>query len=121
MTMRSATVNSRSSSSTSRHGSGVAGLAGSLNARATWSSASALRIWARTSRLGTINLDVLAQIRNADALLHVARAFSDPANPATPDPWRDVEELDLEFTVADLMVIEKRLEKLKTQGRHGSG
>ena len=30
------------------------------------------------------------------------------------------ENLDLEFTVADLTVIEKRLEKLKTQGRHGS-
>ncbi len=75
---------------------------------------------AGAAREGTINPDVLAQIRNADALLHVARAFTDPTNPAAPDPWRDVEELDLEFTVADLMVIEKRLEKLKTQGRHGS-
>jgi hypothetical protein len=36
------------------------------------------------------------------------------------DAWRDVDELDLEFTVADLSVIEKRLEKLTTQGRHGS-
>ena len=75
---------------------------------------------AGAAREGTVNPDVLAQVRNADALLHVARAFDDPANPVAADPWRDVEDLDLEFTVADLSVIEKRLEKLKTQGRHGS-
>jgi ribosome-binding ATPase len=75
---------------------------------------------AGAAREGTVNPDVLAQIRNADALLHVARAFDDAANPAPADPWRDVDELDLEFTVADLSVIEKRLEKLRTQGRHGS-
>jgi GTP-binding protein YchF len=75
---------------------------------------------AGAAREGTINADVLAQIRNADALLHVARAFDDPASTVIADPWRDVDELDLEFTVADLSVIEKRLEKLHTQGRHGS-
>jgi GTP-binding protein YchF len=74
---------------------------------------------AGATRAGTVNPDVLAQIRNADALLHVARAFADPSG-AAPDPWRDVDELDVEFTVADLAVIEKRLEKLATQGRHGS-
>ena len=74
---------------------------------------------AGAAREGTVNPDVLAQIRNADALLHVARAFDDGSG--TPaDPWRDVDDLDLEFTVADLSVIEKRLEKLATQGRHGS-
>ena len=75
---------------------------------------------AGAAREGTVNPDLIALIRNADALLHVARAFDDPANATPADPWRDVEDLDLEFTVADLQVIEKRLEKLKTQGRHGS-
>jgi ribosome-binding ATPase len=75
---------------------------------------------AGAAREGTVNPDVLAQVRNADALLHVARAFDDPTAPTGTDPWRDVEDLDLEFTVADLSVIEKRLEKLKAQGRHGS-
>jgi hypothetical protein len=75
---------------------------------------------AGAAREGTVNPDVLAQVRNADALLHVARAFDDPAVAVAADPWRDVDELDLEFTVADLAVIEKRLEKLATQGRHGS-
>jgi ribosome-binding ATPase len=74
---------------------------------------------AGAAREGTVNPDVLAQIRNADALVHVARAFDDPSG-AGADPWRDVDDLDLEFTVADLTVIEKRLEKLRTQGRHGS-
>ena len=75
---------------------------------------------AGAAREGTINPDVLALVRNADALLHVARAFDDPAAATPAEPWRDVDDLDLEFTVADLSVIEKRLEKLTTQGRHGS-
>jgi len=75
---------------------------------------------AGAAREGTINPDVLALVRNADTLLHVGRAFDDPTAPNPADAWRDVDDLDLEFTVADLGVIEKRLEKLKTQGRHGS-
>lgn len=73
---------------------------------------------AGATREGTVQPDVLALIRNADALLHVARAFDGGGTPA--DPWRDVGEMDLEFTVADLGVIEKRLERLRTQGRHGT-
>jgi ribosome-binding ATPase len=74
---------------------------------------------AGATREGTVSPDVLALVRNADALLHVVRAFEDAAG--TPaDPWPDVDELDLELTVADLSVVEKRLEKLATQGRHGS-
>lgn len=73
---------------------------------------------AGAAREGTINPDHLALIRNADALLHVARAFDGGAE-GPPDPWRDVENLDTEFVIADLMVIEKRLEKLRTSGRHG--
>ena len=39
---------------------------------------------AGAAREGTVNPDVLAQVRNADALLHVARAFDDPAAAARP-------------------------------------
>ncbi|MDP9468883.1 MAG: YchF family ATPase [Chloroflexota bacterium] len=73
---------------------------------------------AGAAREGTVNPDHLALIRNADALLHVARAFE--GGGGAPDPWHDVDELDLEFAIADLGVIEKRLEKLRTSGRHGS-
>jgi GTP-binding protein YchF len=72
------------------------------------------------TREGTVSADVLAQIRNADALLHVVRAFADGLAERPADPWRDVDEMDVEFTLADLSVVEKRLEKLRTSGRHGS-
>lgn len=65
----------------------------------------------------------LARLRDSDALLHVVRAFDDPGVPhpeGSVDPWRDLERLDLEFTLADLAVTERRLERLKATGRHGS-
>jgi hypothetical protein len=53
----------------------------------------------------------------------VARAFEDPANPhpeGSVDPGRDIERLDLEFMLADLSMAERRLERLKGSGRHGT-
>jgi ribosome-binding ATPase len=70
-----------------------------------------------------IPADQLARLRDADAHLHVVRAFEDPAvaHPeGSVDPLRDVERLDLEFILADLAVVERRIEKLSTSGRHGS-
>jgi GTP-binding protein YchF len=70
-----------------------------------------------------IPADQLARLRTADELLHVVRAFDNPAvaHPdGSVDPWRDVERLDLEFVLADLGVMEKRIEKLSTSGRHGT-
>ena len=76
-------------------------------------------------RIGTEELpaDHLARLRDSDALLHVVRAFEDPANPhpaGSVDPARDIEQLDLEFTLADLAMAERRLERLKGTGRHGT-
>jgi hypothetical protein len=75
--------------------------------------------------IGTEELpaDHLARLRDSDALLHVVRAFEDPANPhpdGSVDPARDLERLDLEFTLADLAMAERRLERLKTSARHGT-
>ena len=70
-----------------------------------------------------IPADQLARLRNGDELLHVVRAFEDPSVPhpeGSVDPLRDVERLELEFVLADLAVIEKRIEKLQTSGRHGT-
>ena len=70
-----------------------------------------------------IPADQLARLRNADALLHVVRVFEDPSVPhpaGSVDAWRDIEQLELEFTLADLGVVEKRVEKLRTSGRHGT-
>src|SRR5262245_9827772 len=76
-------------------------------------------------RVGTEELpaDHLARLRDLDALLHVVRAFDDPPIPhpaGSVDPARDLEQLDLEFMLADLAMAERRLERLKTSGRHGT-
>ncbi len=70
-----------------------------------------------------IPADQLARLRTADELLHVVRAFDDPSVPhpdGSVDPWRDIERLDLEFVLADLAQVEKRIEKLRQQGHHGA-
>jgi GTP-binding protein YchF len=76
-------------------------------------------------RVGTEELpaDHLARLRDSDALLHIVRAFEDPANPhlaGSVDAARDLEQLDLEFTLADLAMTERRLERLKASGQHGT-
>jgi GTP-binding protein YchF len=76
-------------------------------------------------RVGTDELPAehLARLRESDALLHVVRAFEDPAHPhpeGSVDPTRDLERLDLEFTLSDLALVDRRLERLRTSGRHGS-
>ncbi len=75
--------------------------------------------------IGTEELpaDHLARLRDSDALLHVVRAFEDPAVPhpeGSVDPGRDLERLDLEFLLADLSMTERRLERLQGSGRHGT-
>src|SRR5438477_12102433 len=52
------------------------------------------------------------EFRNADALLHVVRAFSDEARGAA-DPRRDILDLEMELILADLEVVERRLERLE--------
>ena len=62
-------------------------------------------------------LDVVAY-RNADALLHVVRAFEDPAVPhpqSSVDPRRDVRTIEEEMILADLGVVERRLERLEKE------
>jgi GTP-binding protein YchF len=76
-------------------------------------------------RVGTDELPAehLARLRESDALLHVVRSFDDPAHPhpeGSVDPRRDLERLDLEFTLSDLALVDRRLERLGTSGRHGS-
>jgi hypothetical protein len=53
------------------------------------------------------------EFRNADALLHVVRAFPDPALGA-PDPRRDIDDLETELILADLEVVERRLVRLES-------
>ena len=65
----------------------------------------------------------LARLRDSDALIHVLRAWDSAAHPhpaGSVDPARDLEQLDLEFTLADLSMVERRLERLRGAGRHGT-
>jgi GTP-binding protein YchF len=58
---------------------------------------------------------LLTHLRQVDALVHVVRAFENPAVPhpnQTIDPLRDAELLELELILADLAVVEKRQSKL---------
>jgi len=57
----------------------------------------------------------LASLRVADALAHVLRVFpSDtvPHEKGSVDPMRDFEDVEMELILSDLVVIEKRLERL---------
>jgi GTP-binding protein YchF len=58
----------------------------------------------------------VAAYKNADALVHVLRAFQDPsvAHPAgSVDPARDAQSMEDELILADLGVAERRLERLE--------
>ena len=60
------------------------------------------------------------EIRPADGFLHIVRAFDDPSVPSPRggiDPKRDVAAMEAELLLADLAVVEKRLEKLEASLR----
>lgn len=52
------------------------------------------------------------EFRNADALLHVVRAFADETR-GPADPRRDILDLELTLVLADLEVVDRRLERLE--------
>lgn len=69
----------------------------------------------RASGTGADALLDVAAYRNADALVHVVRAFTDPAIPhaaGSVDPRRDARAMEDELILADLAVVEKRLDRL---------
>jgi hypothetical protein len=62
----------------------------------------------------------LANIRETDAIVHVVRCFDDPDVVHVMggvDPVRDREVINLELALADLGVVEKRLEKARKAAR----
>jgi GTP-binding protein YchF len=61
---------------------------------------------------------LLGHLSQADALVHVVRAFEDPDVPhaeGSVDPLRDIETLDLEFLFSDLAAVDKRLQRIAAQ------
>ncbi|MDR2266164.1 MAG: redox-regulated ATPase YchF [Christensenellaceae bacterium] len=64
----------------------------------------------------------LSHIREVDAIVHVVRCFKD-ANvthvDGAPDPIRDIEIINVELLLADLEVLSKRIERVRTQSKSG--
>jgi GTP-binding protein YchF len=58
----------------------------------------------------------IAGLRTVDALIHVVRAFNDPAVPhstGTVNPARDATQLEFDMIISDLGQVEKRLERVE--------
>jgi hypothetical protein len=74
------------------------------------------------ARQGAQALVDVAGYKNADALVHVVRAFRDPAVPhpaGSIDPARDAQAMEDELLLADLGVAERRLERIEKDLKKG--
>ena len=61
---------------------------------------------------------MLAHIRNVDAIIHVARTFSSQTIPLPDggiDPKRDLDTLNVELIFSDLLIVDKRIERLNVE------
>ncbi len=73
---------------------------------------------------GGLNGPLLNTVAQSDALLHVVRAFEDEQVPhpnGSVDPARDLAALDFEFIFSDLLIVERKMERLAhTLSRKGA-
>jgi GTP-binding protein YchF len=67
---------------------------------------------------GKAESQVLNQVRVCDALLHVLRNFQAPGG-IPPDSEADFRQLEEEMILSDLVVAEKRLERIELDGKRG--
>ena len=64
----------------------------------------------------------MENIRRTDAVIHVVRCFDDPDIVHVEggcDPARDIEIIDLELIMADMEVLERRIERVKKAAKGG--
>ena len=67
-------------------------------------------------RASGLERGILHAMRDMDALCHVLRAFPGAAGDA-PDPSGELETLETEALLADLEVVEQRVERLRKEGK----
>lgn len=71
---------------------------------------------------GGLSGPLLNTLGQSDALLHVVRAFEDPDVPhieGSVNPRRDIEIIDTELLLSDLIIVERRIERLGAQLKKG--
>ena len=71
---------------------------------------------------GGLSGPLLNTISQSDALLHVVRAFEDPDVPhveGSVNPQRDIEIVDGELLLSDMIIVERRIERLEAQLKKG--
>ena len=64
------------------------------------------------------NPQYLASLRVADAIAHVVRVFQSdtvPHEKGDVDPLRDIDDVEMELVISDLVVVEKRIERLEKE------
>jgi len=69
---------------------------------------------------GGVGNQLLTHVRNVDAIIHVVRTFENDAVPMPDggiDPIRDIETLNIELLFSDLLIVEKRIERLQADIR----
>ena len=66
-------------------------------------------------RKAALDTRSLTQMREVEALTQVVRAFDDPVATTPADPLRDLRGFESELILADMGVIEKRLERLRKE------
>ena len=66
-------------------------------------------------RKAALEAQSLAQMREVDALAQVVMAFPDPLANEPPAPLRDLDGFQAELILADLAVIEKRMERIRKE------
>jgi ribosome-binding ATPase len=62
-----------------------------------------------------LDANLIAAMREMDALCQVVRSFKDPGREDAPAPLREITDLEAEMILADLDLVEKRLERLKKE------
>lgn len=64
---------------------------------------------------GSISGPLLTELSQMDGFIHVARCFENPSVPhirGSVDPQRDIESMEGEFLINDLILVERKLERL---------
>ena len=72
---------------------------------------------------GNISGPLLNQLTQMDGFIHVVRCFDDSTVPhpaGSVDPERDLTSMEAEFVLNDLIVVERKLERLAEESRRGA-